>query len=199
LGADNLRYCRDIPKLMKYCFLSVISDGANTRMGSIFTPYEYYYAWNKINDAEKISNGITALLKMIKGAFAKDRVVAILRDFVYYPDDAAKETAIVCRYPQFFAANKIFENIKRHMKPKGDGKGGTYFGATGCGKTYMMLFLSRLLGLRDRDTFENPTIVIITDREDLDRQTSELFVSSKRYLHDSNVRSFESRKNMSVK
>jgi type I restriction enzyme R subunit len=130
---------------------------------------------------------------MIKGAFAKDRVVAILRDFVYYPDDAAKETAIVCRYPQFFAANKMFENIKRHMKPKGDGKGGTYFGATGCGKTYMMLFLSRLLGLRDRDTFENPTIVIITDREDLDRQTSELFVSSKRYLHDSNVRSIESR------
>jgi type I restriction enzyme R subunit len=59
-----------------------------------------------------------------------------------------------------------------------------------------MLFLSRLLGLRDRDTFENPTMVIITDREDLDRQTSELFVSSKRYLHDSNVRSIENRKNL---
>ncbi len=82
------------------------------------------------------------------------------------------------------------------MKPNGDGKGGTYFGATGCGKTYTMLFLSRLLGLRDRDTFRNPTIVIITDREDLDRQTSELFVSSKRYLHDSNVRSIESRKKL---
>ena len=192
----TIRYCRDIPKLMKYCFLSVISDGANTRMGSIFTPYEYYYSWNKINDAEKVSNGIAALLTMIKGAFDKNRVVAILRDFVYYPDDATREIAIVARYPQFFAARKMFENIKTHMKPKGDGKGGTYFGATGCGKTYTMLFLSRLLGLRDRDTFGNPTVVIITDREDLDRQTSELFVSSKRYLHDNNVRSIENRQDL---
>ena len=192
----TIRYCRDIPKLMKYCFLSVISDGANTRMGSIFTPYEYYYAWNKINDEEKVSNGIAALLTMIRGAFAKERVVAILRDFVYYPDDSTKETAIIARYPQFFAAWKMFDNIKLHLKPEGDGKGGTYFGATGCGKTYTMLFLSRLLGLRDRDAFENPTMVIITDREDLDRQTSELFVYSKRYLHDNNVRSFESRNDL---
>ncbi len=192
----HIRYCRDIPKLMKYCFLSVISDGANTRMGSIFTPYEYYYAWNKINEIEKASNGIAALLTMMKGAFMQNRLLAILRDFIYYPDDSTKETAIVTRYPQFFAANKMFENIKKHLKPQGDGKGGTYFGATGCGKTYTMLFLSRLLGLRDRDTFENPTIVIITDREDLDRQTSELFVASKRYLHDNNVRSIESRKKL---
>jgi type I restriction enzyme R subunit len=189
----TIRYCRDIPKLMKYCFLSVISDGANTRLGSIFTPYEYYYAWNKISDTEKVSNGIAALLTMIKGAFVKDRVIAILRDFVYYPDGTEKETTIVARYPQFFAARKMFENIKAHLKPLGDGKGGTYFGATGCGKTYTMLFLSRLLALRDNDVFENPTVVIITDREDLDRQTSELFVSSKRYLHDSNVRSIENR------
>ena len=61
-----------------------------------------------------------------------------------------------------------------------------------------MLFLSRLLDLRDRDAFENPTLVIITDREDLDRQTSELFVSAKRYLHDSNVRSIESRQDLQV-
>ncbi|MEL7608823.1 MAG: HsdR family type I site-specific deoxyribonuclease [Bacillota bacterium] len=189
----TIRYCRDIPKLMKYSFLSVISDGANTRMGSIFTKYEYYYAWNKISDSEKVSNGIAALVTMIKGAFAKDRVIAIIRDFVYYPDDSANETAIVARYPQFFGARKMYDSIKAHIKPYGDGKGGTYFGATGCGKTYTMLFLSRILASRDRDIFENPTVVIITDREDLDRQTSELFVTSKRYLHDNNVRSIESR------
>lgn len=136
------------------------------------------------------------LATMIKGAFSQERVVAILRDFVYYPDDATKVIAIVARYPQFFAAQKMFKNIKDHLKPNGDGKGGTYFGATGCGKTYTMLFLSRLLALRDRDTFKNPTVVIITDREDLDRQTSELFVSSKRYLHENNVRSIESRSDL---
>jgi type I restriction enzyme R subunit len=193
----TIRYCRDIPKLMKYAFLSVISDGANTRLGSIFTDYEHYRSWNKINDKEKTSNGISALVTMIKGAFAKERVLAILRDFVYYPDD--KETAIVTRYPQFFAANKMFENIKAHKKPEGDGKGGTYFGATGCGKTYTMLFLSRLLGLRAKEELKNPTIVIITDREDLDRQTSELFVASTRYLKDKNVESIGSRTDLQDK
>jgi len=133
---------------------------------------------------------------MIKGAFAHDRIIALLRDFIYYPDDGAKEMAVVARYPQFFAARAMFENVKAHLKPNGDGKGGTYFGATGCGKTYTMLFLSRLLGLRDRDVFNNPTIVIITDREDLDRQTSELFVTSKRYLQEDNVKSIESRKDL---
>ena len=190
------RYCRDIPKLMKYCFLSVICDGANTRLGSIFTPYEYYYAWNKINDTEKVSNGIAALVTMVKGAFSQERIIAILRDFVYYPDDSTEETAIVTRYPQFFAARKMLENIKLHLKPNGDGKGGTYFGATGCGKTYTMLFLSRLLSTHYRNVFRSPTIIIITDREDLDRQTSELFVLSKRYLNDKNVRSIEDREDI---
>lgn len=190
------RYTRDIPKLMKYCFLSVISDGANTRLGSIFTPYEYYYSWNKANDTDTVANGISSLKTMIEGAFAPERILRVLRDFIFYPDDSKKNEAIVCRYPQFFAANKMLVNIKEHMRPEGDGKGGTYFGATGCGKTYTMLFLSRLIVQRDNETFNNPTIIILADREDLDTQTSELFVTATKYLHESDVRSIESRKDM---
>lgn len=192
----TIRYTRDIPKLMKYCFLSVLSDGANTKMGSIFTPYKFYYSWNKANDQDKVSNGISSLLTMIEGAFAKDRVLKVLRDFIFYPDDSKKDEAIVCRYPQFFAAQKMLDSVKAHMRPEGDGKGGTYFGATGCGKTYTMLFLSRLISLRDNDAFRNPTIVILEDREDLDTQTSELFVTAKKYLHAVDVRSIESRSDM---
>ena len=193
----TIRYCRDIPKLMKYCFLSVISDGANTKMGSIFTPYEYYYSWNKANDVDKVSNGISSLLTMIKGAFTTERITQLLRDFIFYPDDSKKNEAIICRYPQFFGAVKMLDNIKSHLRPKGDGKGGTYFGATGCGKTYTMLFLTRLMILRDREAFNNPTIIIITDREDLDTQASELFVAAKKYLHEKDVRSIETRKDLS--
>ncbi len=192
----TIRYCRDIPKLMKYCFLSIISDGANTKMGSIFTPYPFYYAWNKANDRDKVVNGISSLLTMIKGAFAKDRVTAILRDFIFYPDDNKKEEVIVCRYPQFFAANKMLQNIKLHMRPEGDGKGGTYFGATGCGKTYTMMYLSRLIMQRDNETFHNPTIILLVDREDLDTQSSELFVTAKKFLGEEDVRSIESREDM---
>jgi len=193
----TIRYSRDIPKLMKYCFLSVISDGANTKMGSIFTPYEYYYSWNKANDVDKVSNGISSLFTMIKGAFATERITQLLRDFIFYPDDSKKSEAIICRYPQFFGAVKMLDNIKAHLRPGGDGKGGTYFGATGCGKTYTMLFLSRLMVLRDREAFNNPTIIIITDREDLDTQASELFVTAKKYLHEKDVRSIETRKDLS--
>ena len=187
---------RDIPKLMRYCFLSVISDGANTRMGSIFTPYQYYYSWNKANDTDKVSNGISSLFTMIKGAFAKNRVLSLLRDFVFYPDDSAENEAIVCRYPQFFGAQRMLDSIRQHLRPEGDGKGGTYFGATGCGKTYTMLFLSRLIAQRDNEAFNNPTIIILTDREDLDTQTSELFVTATKYLHEEDVRSIESRDDM---
>ena len=83
----------------------------------------------------------------------------------------------------------MLANIKAHMRPAGDGKGGTYFGATGCGKTYTMLFLSRLIAQRDNEAFNNPTIIILADREDLDTQTSELFVTATKYLHESDVRS----------
>ena len=179
-----------------HCFLSVISDGANTRMGSIFTPYQYYYSWNKANDTDRVSNGISSLFTMIKGAFAKNRILSLLRDFVFYPDDSAENEAIVCRYPQFFGAQRMLDSIRQHLRPEGDGKGGTYFGATGCGKTYTMLFLSRLITQRDNEAFNNPTIIILTDREDLDTQTSELFVTATKYLHEEDVRSIESRDDM---
>lgn len=192
------RYCRDIPSLMRYCFLSVISDGVNNRLGSIFTPYEYYYSWNKANDEDKVSNGISSLLTMVKGAFTKDRVLQILRDFIYYPDTSKTNASpIVCRYPQYFAANKLLDSILNALKPVGDGKGGTYFGATGCGKTYTMLYLTRLLVRDYKNKFNNPTIVIIEDREDLDTQTSKIFTYAKRYFHDDDVRSIESREDLS--
>lgn len=128
---------------------------------------------------------------MVKGLFRKDRLLAVMKDFVYFPDSSDKDIKIVCRYPQFFAANKLFENIKTHMRPDGDGKGGTYFGATGCGKSYTMLFLTRML--MKSPHFHSPTILIITDRTDLDDQLSKQFIASKKYIGDETVVSIESR------
>ena len=105
---------------------------------------------------------------MVKGMFRKDRLLSVVKDFIYFPDSSDNDLKIVCRYPQFFAATKLLANIKQHMKPHGDGKGGTYFGATGCGKSYTMLFLTRML-MKSKD-LRSPTILIITDRTDLDDQ-----------------------------
>lgn len=139
-------------------------------------------------------DGINSLVTMVQGLFRRDRLLAVIKDFIYFPDNSDKDLKIVCRYPQFFAANKLFNNIKEHIRPAGDGKGGTYFGATGCGKSYTMMFLTRML--MKSKFFRSPTIVIITDRTDLDDQLSKQFVSSKRYIGDETVVSIDSREKL---
>jgi len=186
------RYVRDIPELLKYNAFCVISDGVNTRMGSLFAPYEFFYTWRKVTGDEPIEQeGIHALHTMIQGLFDKDRLREVIRHFIYFPDKSHHDEKIICRYPQFYAATKLYENIKLHRKPEGDGKGGTYFGATGCGKSFTMLFLTRLL-MRSVD-FESPTIILITDRTDLDDQLSTQFTNAKGYIGDDTVISVESR------
>ncbi|WP_150303334.1 type I restriction endonuclease subunit R [Pseudomonas saliphila] len=186
------RYVRDIPELMKYNALCVISDGVNSRMGSLFAPYEFYYTWRKVTGSESIEqDGINALHTMIEGLFHPDRLREVIRHFIYFPDVSRKQEKILCRYPQFYAANKLYENIRLHRKPLGDGKGGTYFGATGCGKSFTMLFLTRLL--MKSVAFESPTIVLITDRTDLDDQLAGQFTNAKGYIGDQTVVSVESR------
>lgn len=186
-----VRYRRDIPEIFKYNAFVVISDGANSKYGSLFTPYEFFYAWRKVNDDDKEMDGINSLFTMIDGLFAQDRLLAVVKNFIYFPDSTGSNTKVVCRYPQFFAANNLYENVKAHMKPNGDGKGGTYFGTTGCGKSYTMLFLTRMI--MKSSYFKSPTILIITDRTDLDDQLSKQFVASKQFIGDNNVISIESR------
>lgn len=187
----TVRYQRDIPEIFKYNAFVVISDGANSKYGSLFTPYEFFYAWRKVHDDDKEMDGINSLFTMIDGLFVQDRLLAVIKNFIYFPDATDKNTKVVCRYPQFFAANNLYENVKAHMKPHGDGKGGTYFGTTGCGKSYTMLFLTRMI--MKNSYFKSPTILIITDRTDLDDQLSKQFIASKQFIGDNNVISIESR------
>ena len=190
----TVRYKRDIPELFKYNAFVVISDGANNKYGSLFSPYDFFYSWRKVESDDKELDGINSLLTMVKGMFRKDRLTALLKDFIYFPDNSDRDLKIVCRYPQFFAAKKLLDNIILHLRPDGDGKGGTYFGATGCGKSYTMLFLTRML--MKTKLLHSPTILLITDRTDLDDQLSKQFVSSKKYIGDETVVSIDSREKL---
>lgn len=194
------RYRRDIPQLFVFNALCVISDGVNNKMGNLFAPYEFYYAWRKVTGDESIEqDGINALHTMLQGLFDKERLCDVIRNFIYFPDKSKGEVKIVCRYPQYYAARKLFDNIKKERKvisvdgivEGGSGKGGTYFGATGCGKSFTMQFLSRLL--MKSVEFESPTIVVITDRTDLDDQLSQQFANAKAYIGDEHIVSVESR------
>lgn len=185
------RYKRDIPALFKYNAFCVISDGVNSKAGSFFASYEYFYAWRRVAGLRKDVNGIDSLFTLIQGMFFKYRLRDIIRNFIYLPDSSKQESKVVCRYPQYYAARMLFDNIAKHQRPKGDGKGGTYFGATGCGKSYTMLFLARLL--MKSEYFSSPTIILITDRTDLDDQLSAVFTDAKGFIGDDKIVSVDSR------
>ena len=191
------RYRRDIPELFKYNAFCVISDGVNSKAGSFFAPYEFYYAWRKIEGMQGEAVGIDSMLTLVKGMLNRGRIRDIIRNFIYLPDSSKKDEKIVCRYPQYYAARKLFQNILLHQKPGGDGKGGTYFGTTGCGKSFTMLFLTRLL-MKSKE-LSSPTIVLITDRTDLDDQLSSQFTNAKGFIGDNVVQSVASRDDLRAK
>ena len=176
----TVRYRRDIPELYKYNAFIVISDGVNTKVGSVFADLNNFYAWRSKGTAEE-ADGIKALYTMLDGLFNRDTLLDVLRDFIYFPDKSDKELKIVCRYPQFYATNSLYKNILKHVEI-GDNKGGTYFGATGCGKSFTMLFLARKL-MRAPE-LNSPTILIISDRIDLDDQLSGQFLNAKKFIGD---------------
>jgi len=188
----TIRYRRDIPELFKYNAFCVISDGVNNKAGSFFAPYEFFYAWRRVAGLTKEVDGIDSMYTLVQGMFNQNRFRDILRNFIYFPDSSKKDEKIVCRYPQYYAAKRLYDNIKLAQQPEGDGKGGTYFGATGCGKSFTMLYLTRLL--MKSEYFESPTIVLITDRNDLDDQLAQdYFLPAKKFIGDNNVVSVESR------
>lgn len=187
----TVRYRRDIPELFKYNAFCVISDGANNKAGSFFAPYEFYYAWRRVAGLAKDVDGIDSMYTLVQGMLNQNRLRDIIRNFIYIPDASKKNEKIVCRYPQYYAAKRLFDHIKLAQKPDGDGKGGTYFGATGCGKSFTMLYLARLL--MKSEHFASPTIVMITDRTDLDDQLAGEFTNAKKFIGDSTIVSVESR------
>ena len=193
----NIRYWRDIPHLLHYCPLACISDGVKTRLGTVRTPYEHFYSWRRVNDGDNVSTTpFEETANMIKGVYSPARFLEIFRDYVYFQDTIfdGEEREVVCRYPQFFAARLLKQSIIKSVEEQ-TGKGGTYFGATGCGKTFTMAFLARQLALRCTDIPEigSPTIVMIVDRDDLQKQGAKLFLKSKEFLNLGEVSVVESR------
>ena len=186
------RYMRDIPELFKYNCFAVISDGVNTKAGSIFADYEHFYSWRRKEGDERPSDGIDSLDTLIQGMFKPSTLFELIHNFIYFSDkDSGKNIKVVASYPQYFAARKLLKNVLLHQRPQGDGKGGTYFGTTGCGKSFIMVFLARLL--MHEKSLNSPTILLITDRTDLDEQLSATFINSKKFVGDNTIIEVESR------
>lgn len=191
-----VRYRRDIPRLFRYNAFVVISDGVNNKFGSLFAGYDFFTSWRKVEPKDKPIDGIPSLRTMVAGLFDRERLLDVLHNFIYLPDTTKSEAKVVCRYPQYYAARALYDNILLHsrLNADGDGKGGTYFGATGCGKSFTMLFLCRLL-MRSKSLC-SPTILLITDRTDLDDQLARQVLNAKRFIGDEMIMQVESREHL---
>ena len=85
---------RDIPALLKYCALAVISDGAKNALGTTYTPFEFFYEWKKIENEDKAGKGLDTLRTLIRGALSPERILEILRDYVYFPDPTTEDARL---------------------------------------------------------------------------------------------------------
>lgn len=188
---------RGIPDLMRYSFVSMISDNANTLVGSIFAGYEHFYEWKSTDGDDYAKTPFEVLEMTIGGLYKHSTILNIIQNYVYIPDnDEGKSVVIVPKYYQYYHTEVLYQSVINALKPDGDGKGGTYFGATGSGKSFIMLFLTRRLTFDN--SLNNPTVLLITDRADLDDQLSKTFVNSKTFLNDQNIKSFESRTDLKM-
>lgn len=193
----TIRYTRDIENLMRFSLISVISDGVNTKCGSIFSDYKHFFPWKSTDGKSYVKDGVESLTTMISGLFDHATLLNLIQNYIYFPDTSKNNLMILPKYSQYYASELLFQNIKEHMRPSGDGKGGTYFGATGCGKSYTMLFLTKRL-VTSPD-LNSPTVILLTDRTDLDDQLSSTFEASKEYLIDRNTLNVASREELNEK
>ena len=111
-AAEHPLPARTSPSCFKYNAFCVISDGVNNKAGSFFAKYEFYYAWRKTDGSDLVEkDGINSLYTMIQGLFHQTRLMDVIRNFIYLPDTSRKEEKILCRYPQYYAATKLYRNI----------------------------------------------------------------------------------------
>lgn len=188
-------YARDIPSLMRFDLINVISDGVNNKYGSLFSGYEFYFKWNS-PDGESYSNsdGPESLKRLIEGLYDKQTLLNIIKNYIFFPDNSEKNEVYIPKYYQYYGAEAMFANIYDVYKNSTSSKGGTYWGATGCGKSLIMLYLAKKISTCSE--MSKPTVLLVTDRTDLDEQLAGDFENATQFLVDANSRSVESREDL---
>ncbi|MEV4536275.1 type I restriction endonuclease subunit R [Asanoa sp. NPDC049518] len=160
-------YRSDIPAIFTPNAVTVISDGTSAAMSSFTGGFEHYVPWKTIDGREVITS-LPALEVLIKGVFYQKRFLDLLRNFVLFSDEANGLVKRVARYHQYWAVNAAVESTVEAAGPDGDRRGGVVWHTQGSGKSIEMLLYAAKI-MRD-SRMGNPTLVFITDRNDLDDQ-----------------------------
>jgi len=178
-GYNQLQtYKNEIPSLFVYNQLLVTSDGIDSRVGSLTANEEWFMRWRSV-DGEKLAPIDSPQLEiMIKGIFDKSRLIDILTNFITYEIEEDKIIKKLAGYHQYFAVNKAIKTTILATKESGDRRCGVVWHTQGSGKSLTMTFYTGKI----IQALNNPTIVIITDRNDLDDQLFGTFVKNKNLL-----------------
>jgi len=186
-------YKQMIPSLFIYNAFIVISDGLEAKAGTISSGFSHFMAWKSIDGKTDASHLIGQIETLVKGMLNIPTLLDITRFFIVFDKTKTedKETGLttiktvkkLAFYHQYFAVNKAVESIMGAASEGGDRKGGVIWHTQGSGKSLSMVFLAGKLILK----LNNPTIVVITDRNDLDDQLYDTFVSSKQLLRQDPV------------
>ncbi|WP_025715528.1 type I restriction endonuclease subunit R [Paenibacillus sp. 1-18] len=175
-GYLQIKTYQDIIKpLFQYNAFSIISDGVNARFGSITAEYDRYMQWKQVDRNSPIIDEphIAQINTLLKGMLHKERLLDIVSNFTFFAGGKAK---IIAGYHQYFGMNKAIDSVVRAVDE--DKRGGVVWHTQGSGKSFSMVFLSA--GLIRR--LNHPTIVVVTDRVDLDDQIFGTFSDAKEYL-----------------
>jgi len=171
-------YQQDIPTLFHYNAFNVLSDGVNASMGTITADYTRYMTW-KSKDGEPPVKDFNPINVLIEGVFRKDRLLDIIRNFIIYQEIKGKTVKIVAGYHQYFAVRKAVLRTKQALAHN-DKKVGVVWHTQGSGKSFSMVFYTGIV-VSDQE-FSNPTIVVLTDRNDLDSQLYNTFSACSKLL-----------------
>ena len=161
-------YKAEIPSLFTTNELLVISDGEQARMGTITSPREWFLPWKTVAGERVAAATELELEVLIKGVFDRERFLDLVRHFVVFEDDRDVIVKKVAAYHQFHATRRAVQSVVEASKPEGEKKGGVVWHTQGAGKSLTMVFFAGKMVLHP--AMRNPTIVVITDRNDLDNQ-----------------------------
>ena len=185
-------YQEDIRNLFYYNAFSVISDGINARIGTITADFNRFMTW-KSKDGEKPEENINQIDVLLNGVFKKDRLIDIISNFILFQNKEEGRIKILAGYHQYFAVEK---SIKSTLKAIGEhsGKAGVVWHTQGSGKSFAMVFYTgKMLKIPD---LNNPTIVVLTDRNDLDNQLYNTFANTNREILPQEATQALNRKNL---
>lgn len=173
-------YMQEIPSMFIYNCICVISDHLTSKAGTITSGEDRFMEW-KTKDGSYENTQYAQFDTFFEGMFEKERLLDIIKNFICFSNEGLKKFKILAGYHQYFAVRKAIESTKNATVT--DGKGGVFWHTQGSGKSLSMVFYAHLL----QEALDSPTIVVITDRNDLDDQLYGQFAKCKDFLRQEPV------------